>query len=322
MAYPKCAPSFQAFGCNICSPECPGGGVDTGSGCAKDTVDRTVSAMVCAPGQEQDGLLCYPQCDGGSSGVGPLCWQGSCESDAEHSTLRPVLCTFLRRLRFPHSRAGQAGLGHYAGGHIGRRVRRRLRSNARRGSHVLGDHRRRRGGRRGGRLAPLHGHHGRHVRQRIAMTLPTSTKTSTSSASDHGGCLAIHGHHGRHVRQRIAMTLPTSTKTSTSSASDHGGCLAIHGHHGRHVRPRAAPRVAPARSDDAAKFNKHIQLQVHQHFVGRAWPQVGLRRSGVRAMPRCACRIEGASPRAPACSTRSREVTGYILCCQDSTDIV
>ncbi|KAG5175976.1 hypothetical protein JKP88DRAFT_265576 [Tribonema minus] len=86
MAYPKCAPSFQAFGCNMCSPECPDGGVDTGSGCAKDTVNRTVSAMVCEPGQEQDGLLCYPQCDGGSSGIGPLCWQGSCESDAEHST--------------------------------------------------------------------------------------------------------------------------------------------------------------------------------------------------------------------------------------------
>ena len=30
----------------------------------------------CADGLQQDGLLCYPQCNDGYTGVGPVCWQG------------------------------------------------------------------------------------------------------------------------------------------------------------------------------------------------------------------------------------------------------
>ena len=29
----------------------------------------------CAPGLEQNGLLCYPYCRDGFYGVGPVCWQ-------------------------------------------------------------------------------------------------------------------------------------------------------------------------------------------------------------------------------------------------------
>jgi hypothetical protein len=31
--------------------------------------------MTCGSDEEQDGALCYPQCEAGYSGVGPVCWQ-------------------------------------------------------------------------------------------------------------------------------------------------------------------------------------------------------------------------------------------------------
>merc|ERR1712083_555335 len=30
----------------------------------------------CCPGWELDGALCYPQCAGGFTGIGPVCWRG------------------------------------------------------------------------------------------------------------------------------------------------------------------------------------------------------------------------------------------------------
>ena len=80
--YPKCATNFHNAGCCICSPNCPSGMTDIGVSCAKDTYGRGVGeALRCAPGLEQDGLLCYNQCTNGN-GIGPVCW-GGCPAGTE-----------------------------------------------------------------------------------------------------------------------------------------------------------------------------------------------------------------------------------------------
>ena len=79
--YPKCKAGFHPAGCCICSPDCPKGWSDTGSGCTKPSYGRgagEILAMgVCAPGLEKDptGALCYPACKSGFHMVGPVCWQ-------------------------------------------------------------------------------------------------------------------------------------------------------------------------------------------------------------------------------------------------------
>jgi hypothetical protein len=79
MAYPKCAPGFTPFGCCTCTPVCPNGLADTGTGYTKSAaLNRYSSALICAPDQEQNGLLCYPKCSASTYGVGPACWQRQC----------------------------------------------------------------------------------------------------------------------------------------------------------------------------------------------------------------------------------------------------
>jgi hypothetical protein len=79
--YPKCKPGFHAVGCCTCSPDCPAGWADTGTGCTKPKEGRgagePLAMGVCAPGLEKDpkGALCYPPCKGPFTGVGPVCWQ-------------------------------------------------------------------------------------------------------------------------------------------------------------------------------------------------------------------------------------------------------
>lgn len=76
--YPKCKPGFHAVGCCVCSPDCPPGWTDTGTGCTKPTYTRGAGEpMVCANGLEQDAGLCYPRCKPGFTGVGPVCWQNT-----------------------------------------------------------------------------------------------------------------------------------------------------------------------------------------------------------------------------------------------------
>lgn len=45
--------------------------------CWKDSFDRGVGKPIsaCPPGDEKSGLLCYPFCDAGYTGVGPVCWE-------------------------------------------------------------------------------------------------------------------------------------------------------------------------------------------------------------------------------------------------------
>ena len=45
-------------------------------GIAKNNYGRGAGIpMVCGPGEEQNGALCYPECKAGYNGVGPVCWQ-------------------------------------------------------------------------------------------------------------------------------------------------------------------------------------------------------------------------------------------------------
>lgn len=75
--YPKCKAGFHAVGCCVCSPDCPAGMTDTGTDCVKNSYGRGAGSPIqgCGPGQEQNGLLCYPNCKSGFYGSGPVCYQ-------------------------------------------------------------------------------------------------------------------------------------------------------------------------------------------------------------------------------------------------------
>lgn len=72
--YPKCKANFHAVGTNICSPDCPSGWNDTGTGCTKPTYYRGAGEpMGCGSGYEQSGGLCYPACKAGYQQVAANC---------------------------------------------------------------------------------------------------------------------------------------------------------------------------------------------------------------------------------------------------------
>ena len=115
--YPKCRAGFHAAGSNICSPNCPAGQADTGTGCRKNSYGRTAGQpLACQPGMQQgrkterSGLLCYPICKNRDyKGVGPVCWQqcpsqqsvgcgfgcsidkGTCASVVSDQVLSPIM---------------------------------------------------------------------------------------------------------------------------------------------------------------------------------------------------------------------------------------
>jgi hypothetical protein len=79
--YPKCKPGFHNVGANICTPDCPEGFADTGTGCTKPVygvgAGEGLDLGKCRPGLEKDpaGALCYPTCKKDYHMVGPVCWQ-------------------------------------------------------------------------------------------------------------------------------------------------------------------------------------------------------------------------------------------------------
>ena len=78
MWYPKCKEGFYAFACCMCQSKCPEGMADLGLTCNKKTISRGLGhPLQCQPGQDQELLLCYPKCTGGTWGLGPICW-GNC----------------------------------------------------------------------------------------------------------------------------------------------------------------------------------------------------------------------------------------------------
>ena len=51
---------------------------DIGISCAKDSYGRTAGTpLTCKADEEYDAGLCYPLCEHGANGVGPVCW-GNC----------------------------------------------------------------------------------------------------------------------------------------------------------------------------------------------------------------------------------------------------
>lgn len=77
--YPKCAPGYEPFGCCICRPQVPdcealglNPGIDLS--CAKRVAIGAPETGVCPAGLEMDAGLCYPPCEAGYDGVGPVCW--------------------------------------------------------------------------------------------------------------------------------------------------------------------------------------------------------------------------------------------------------
>jgi hypothetical protein len=82
MYYPKCKAGYSAFGCCICRPSfssCTAMGYATNAkldlSCGKDIKIGDPTPLLCPPGLEQDGAICYPSCNSGYVGVGPVCWQ-------------------------------------------------------------------------------------------------------------------------------------------------------------------------------------------------------------------------------------------------------
>ena len=78
--YPKCRANFHAFGCCVCTPNCPAGMADIGVSCQKHSYGRGVGTVPtsCAGGMQYDAGLCYTPCRAGFVGVGPVCWEQGC----------------------------------------------------------------------------------------------------------------------------------------------------------------------------------------------------------------------------------------------------
>jgi hypothetical protein len=79
--YPKCKPGYEPFGCCICRPkvpDCAALGMNPGIdlSCAKKVTIGDPMIGQCPAGQESDAGLCYPRCEAGYDGVGPVCWAG------------------------------------------------------------------------------------------------------------------------------------------------------------------------------------------------------------------------------------------------------
>ncbi|KAG2449143.1 hypothetical protein HYH02_005890 [Chlamydomonas schloesseri] len=81
LMYPKCKSGFVPFGCCTCTPACPSGMRDTGATCLKQNYGNGAGfPLGCGPGLQLSGGLCYPACKPGFVGVGPVCWQFTCQA--------------------------------------------------------------------------------------------------------------------------------------------------------------------------------------------------------------------------------------------------
>ncbi|KAF0716702.1 Aste57867_2710 [Aphanomyces stellatus] len=80
--YPKCKPGFHAFGCCICTPDCPVGSHDDGAFCRKESYFRAgTNRAECEPNKEKSLGLCYPPCQANQDSVGPIC-SPQCQGNA------------------------------------------------------------------------------------------------------------------------------------------------------------------------------------------------------------------------------------------------
>jgi hypothetical protein len=81
--YPRCRDGYHAFGCCICSSNCPAGMSDIGISCAKQIYRRTdQGGLQCLQGMNLEGGQCYWPCDGAYNPDGRLCL-GKCPAGFE-----------------------------------------------------------------------------------------------------------------------------------------------------------------------------------------------------------------------------------------------
>ncbi len=82
LCYPHCKDGYKGVG-PVCWSACSDGYHDDGATCrktlttsARASYGRGVGHVLsCAPGQDLDGGLCYPDCKSGYHGTGPVCWE-------------------------------------------------------------------------------------------------------------------------------------------------------------------------------------------------------------------------------------------------------
>jgi hypothetical protein len=79
LCYPPCPKGTTGVG-PVCWEECPTGWTSSGVGCTKPLYNRGmgVTPSVCPDGTVSGGpgsLLCYPECQTGYKGDGPVCWE-------------------------------------------------------------------------------------------------------------------------------------------------------------------------------------------------------------------------------------------------------
>ena len=87
LCYPVCktaSPSYYGIG-PVCWEHCRSGYVDEGALCRESGSIKTYAKksygrgagypLTCAAGQQEDASLCYPPCNTGFYGVGPVCWE-------------------------------------------------------------------------------------------------------------------------------------------------------------------------------------------------------------------------------------------------------
>jgi len=68
----------------MCKQNCPSGMTDSLATCGKQNYDRGIGTnRTCEAPLEEDALLCYPECEDGYDGIGPVCWKGCPDSSYE-----------------------------------------------------------------------------------------------------------------------------------------------------------------------------------------------------------------------------------------------
>ena len=78
--------------------------------CWKQTYGRGAgkSVSVCPPNEDKNGLLCYPKCQSGFTGFGPVCWEQCPSGYVDTGALcSPKGLDFFRKLTFPKKTYGR-----------------------------------------------------------------------------------------------------------------------------------------------------------------------------------------------------------------------
>ncbi|CAK4457380.1 unnamed protein product [Aphanomyces euteiches] len=80
--YPKCKAGYHAFGCCVCTPDCPAGFNDDGAYCRKESYTRAGTIRSVCPADKVNSVgLCYKPCEAKQDGLGPICTP-QCTGDA------------------------------------------------------------------------------------------------------------------------------------------------------------------------------------------------------------------------------------------------